>query len=611
MKKISVLPDNLINKIAAGEVVERPSSVVKELVENSLDAGSTRIKIEIEKGGGKLIKVADNGEGISREFLPVALKRHATSKLASLDELESIDSLGFRGEALPSIASVSIFEITSRPKDQISGFRLKIEGGKILEKSDAGSPEGTLIEVRELFFNTPARRKFLKSQITETRHAIDTINGLALAYPGCAFELRSDGRELFSYDAVSGYGERVRDVLGGSDFSNMLDFSEDGDRLNLFGFTVKPEFARKNRAQVYFIVNRRRITSPLLYSALMNAYGEFLPKGRYPLATIYLMVDPSSVDVNVSPTKSEVRFSDERSIYSMLMLTVKKCLSRDEVIPQGIAPAQPEIKQSDQKKTDDYKLRIKRATHEFFQSHKSRPQEEQIQQTISSKFDKTRIDEPKPQPAGQIETPSSQFESEAQTEPIKKVLGSDLIRIEQFADLFIVTFSGDQIAIIDQHAAHERILYEKALRSFERQRLDTQKLLLPVNFEMEPAMLAAAEQYFDMLAKLGFELERFGPRSLAIYGVPAVVARKNPESLVKDLLADLLEYESEAGDRFKIAAQRFACRSAIKAGDKLTQEMMRGLLKALFHCENPYICPHGRPTIIRMTVEELKTRFGR
>jgi DNA mismatch repair protein MutL len=611
LKQISVLPDNLINKIAAGEVVERPSSVVKELVENALDAGSTRIKIEIEKGGGKLIKVADNGEGIARDFLPVALKRHATSKLSSLDDLESIDSLGFRGEALPSIASVSLFEITSKTKEQMSGYRLKIEGGDLRESSETGSPDGTVIEVRELFFNTPARRKFLKSQVTETRHVIDTINGLALAYPQCGFELVSEGRKLFAYDSVESYGERVRDVLGGNDFGNMFDFSEESDHLNLFGFTVKPEFARKNRAQVYFIVNRRRITSPLLYSALMTAYGEFLPKGRYPQAVIYLFVEPSSLDVNVSPTKSEVRFSDERSIFGALMLSVKKCLTQDDVVPRGVSADSTEPGQPDISSGDDYRQRIKRAAEKFFDNHKYHSPKEQTSLGIPSGRRPASLEEIRPVSDRTEDRPAAQVGTEETVGPRGAILGPTPYRVEQFADLFIIAFSRDQIVIIDQHAAHERILYEEALKSFERQKMDSQKLLLPVNIEMEPGMIAGAEQYFELLSNLGFELERFGPRSLAVYGIPAVTSGKNPENLVKDIISDLLEYESESEDRFKLTAQRFACRAAIKAGDRLSDEMMRGLVRALYQAENPYICPHGRPTVIRMTVEELRSRFGR
>ncbi|HDS02040.1 MAG TPA: DNA mismatch repair endonuclease MutL, partial [candidate division Zixibacteria bacterium] len=358
MRQIAVLPEILINKIAAGEVVERPSSVVKELVENSLDAGATRIKVEIEKGGSKQIKVTDNGEGIAGDFLPVALQRHATSKLQSLEELDSISSLGFRGEALPSIASVSLFEITSKTKDQLSGFRIKVEGGRIVEQTDIGAPDGTMIEVRELFFNTPARRKFLKTQVTETRHIIDAINGLALAYPHCGFELVSDGRQLFDYNIAGDYKSRVKDVLGG-DFDKMVEFSDKGDRISLSGFTIKPEFALKNRAQIYFIVNGRRISSPLLYSALMRAYGEFLIKGRYPQAVIYIFMDPSALDINVSPTKSEVRFSDERSIYGALMSAVRKCITSHDVIPSGFGSVKPGFGVEEENESADYRERIR------------------------------------------------------------------------------------------------------------------------------------------------------------------------------------------------------------------------------------------------------------
>jgi DNA mismatch repair protein MutL len=620
LRQIAILPEILINKIAAGEVVERPSSVVKELVENSLDAGAKRIKVEIEKGGSKQIKVTDNGEGIAKDFLPIALQRHATSKLQSLEELDSISSLGFRGEALPSIASVSLFEITSKTKDQISGYKIKVEGGKIVEQSETGAPDGTVIEIRELFFNTPARRKFLKTQVTETRHIIDAINGLALAYPHCGFELVSDGRQLFDYNIAGDYKSRVKDVLGG-DFDKMVEFSDDADRINLSGFAIKPEFALKNRAQIYFIVNGRRISSPLLYSALMKAYGEFLIKGRYPQAVVYIFMDPSALDVNVSPTKSEVRFSDERSVYGALMSAVRKCLTGHDVIPSGFGPAKQAVAPDEKPESEDYRERIRAAAESFFSRSKTSYANEN-QRTFKMKTGPSpaSLENIRPVPERKAEETTENHsakpvnEAESSTGQVKKeesVFELTPYRVEQFAHMFIIAFSRDQITIIDQHAAHERILYERALKSFDRHKMASQKLLMPVNIEMEPGMLSGAEEYFELLNNLGFELERFGPRSLAIYAVPAVASGKNPETLVRDLLSDLMEYGNESEDRFKLAAQRFACHTAVRGGDKLSEEMMRGLVRELFKSENPYICPHGRPTIIRYTVEGLRSQFGR
>jgi DNA mismatch repair protein MutL len=619
LRTIAVLPEILINKIAAGEVVERPSSVVKELVENSLDAGATRVKVEIEKGGSKLIKITDNGEGIAKDFLPIALQRHATSKLQSLEELDSITSLGFRGEALPSIASVSLFEIISKTKEQLSGYKIRIEGGKIVEQLDTGAPDGTVIEVRELFFNTPARRKFLKTQVTETRHIIDALNGLALAYPHAGFELVSDGRQLFDYNIADDYRSRVRDVLGG-DFEKMVEFSEEGDRISLSGFTIKPEFALKNRAQIYFIVNGRRISSPLLYSALMKAYGEFLIKGRYPQAVIYIFMDPSALDINVSPTKSEVRFSDERAVFGALMSAVRKCLTSHDVIPSGFGSVRQTSREDQERESSDYRERIKAAAERFFTEGKAKPDINQRSFDIKTSPSPASLENIRPIPEKKTDRPQEKEVPEVETrqrienEAVKRgesVFELAPYRVEQFANLFIIAFSRDQITIIDQHAAHERILYERALKSFDRQKMSSQKMLMPVNIEMEPGMIAGAEEYFELLNNLGFELERFGPRSLAIYAVPAVATGKNPETLVRDLLSDLMEYGDESEDRFKLAAQRFACHTAVRGGDRLSEEMMRGLVRELFKAENPYICPHGRPTIIRYTVEGLRSQFGR
>ncbi|MBD3218177.1 MAG: DNA mismatch repair endonuclease MutL, partial [candidate division Zixibacteria bacterium] len=548
MRNIAVLPEILINKIAAGEVVERPSSVVKELVENSLDAGATRVKVEIEKGGSKLIKITDNGEGIAKDFLPIALQRHATSKLQSLEELDSITSLGFRGEALPSIASVSLFEITSKTKEQLSGYKIRIEGGKIVEESDTGAPDGTVIEVRELFFNTPARRKFLKTQVTETRHIIDALNGLALAYPHSGFELVSEGRQLFDYNIADDYKSRVRDVLGG-DFDKMVAFSEEGDRISLSGFTIKPEFALKNRAQIYFIVNGRRISSPLLYSALMKAYGEFLIKGRYPQAVIYIFMDPSALDINVSPTKSEVRFSDERAVFGALMSAARKCLTGHDVIPSGFGSARQTSSQGQEQESSDYRERIKAAAERFFTEGKAKPDINQRSFDIKTSPSPASLENIRPVPERKTDQPQEKEAPEVETgqrvETKAVKVGESVFelapyRVEQFANLFIIAFSRDQITIIDQHAAHERILYERALKSFDRQKMSSQKMLMPVNIEMEPGMISGAEEYFELLNNLGFELERFGPRSLAIYAVPAVATGKNPETLVRDLLSDLM-----------------------------------------------------------------------
>lgn len=609
MTEIIRLPETLVNKIAAGEVVERPASVVKELVENSLDAGATRVRIEIEEGGIKKIKVTDDGHGIGSDFLPLALTRHATSKLTSADQLDSIASLGFRGEALPSIASVSMFEITSKPRQQLAGYRLRIDGGKEVKRSEAGAPDGTTIEVRELFFNTPARRKFLKTQVTETRHVIDVINGLALAFPNSGFELVSEGRRILDLNRTESRAERVRDLLGTNDFERMIDFCEEAEELTLAGFTIRPEFARKNRAQLYFIVNDRRISSPLLYSALMKAYGEFLPHRRYPLAVIYLDLQPWLVDVNVSPTKSEVRFSDERTIFHALMSSVRKALTRDDVIPQMIPSGGMDSKSEKGASAENYRLKIRRATEKFF----------------SEKHDPADSGQPElkiERSTGSAQVKTDQHLRDWRNTKVERI-GNDVSVVEQpdrktlphrmiqFADLFIVAFTKDRLMVVDQHAAHERILYERALKSFEKQKMTSQKLLFPVNIELEPYLLSGAEEYFEILRDLGFELERFGPRSLAVYAVPAVVTGKNPESLVRDLIGDLLEYEKEAPDRFKLTAQMFACRAAIKAGDRLSEEMMAGLIEQLFKCENPYICPHGRPTVIRMSAEELRERFGR
>ena len=611
-RKIQVLPDNLINKIAAGEVVERPASVVKELLENSIDARAKFVTVEIEKGGVKLIKVTDDGVGMTPDEAKLALTRHATSKIETVDDLFSITTLGFRGEAMPSIASVSMFELVSRTEEFPDGIKIRVEGGNTKSARPHGCPTGTVIEVRELFFNMPARRKFLKTITTETRQVLQTITSLALAHPTLGFKLISDGRAIFDFNPVESLAHRVLDVYGENLFGRFLTFEEDAGQVRVTGFLSPPSDAKRHRMETRFFVNGRPISSRVMHAAVMAGFGELLPKGCYPQGVLFVDVAADIVDVNVSPTKSEVRFKDERSLYHVLYHTVSSAVTVPGVIPDVVG-------QEGDSAAQDYIKRTKSAVESFIRSHEQTS--EDSGQTSISLETEPKVDIPRPPPqtdrsyesrpgttdpslrsdSGQASTVSRQ----AAPSPVKPY------HLVGFSDLFVVAFSADAIFIIDQHAAHERILYEQALAAFDREQLVSQKLLFPVNIELDPGASHVAHAAMTDLNSLGFEIRPFGSRSVAVYAAPAVARDSNPEKLLRHMIDDMEGLDAGSEKIHKKLAQSFACRAAIKSGNRLTEEEMAALIADLFRCRNPYVCPHGRPTLIKLSKSELEKRFGR
>ncbi len=606
--RIKTLPDNLINKIAAGEVVERPASVVKELIENSIDAEATHVTVEIEKGGTKLVKITDDGIGMTSEEAELAVTRHATSKIASVDDLFAISTLGFRGEALPSIASVSMFTLTTRRRDSTEGVRIVIDGGNTKSSGPSGSPPGTVVDVKELFFNLPARRKFLKSLTTETRQVIQTVTSLSLAHPSIGFRLDADGRNIFDYSPATSTAQRVSDVYGENLSSRFLSFEKDAGPIKVIGFISKPDDARRHRMEARFFVNHRPVSSRLIHAAVMSAFGELLPKGCYPQGAVFIEIAPDLVDVNVSPSKSEVRFKDERSVYHVVYHTVSEAVSKSDVIPE--IPQNAEDTGS-----AEYIERARTAVESFIRSHEIKPENRaQSSLPLHTKPEiNTSIDPPLPSAnvTGQQHL-NHESGSMAQSHAVRQSVSPVRpYRLVGFSDLYIVALSAEAIFIIDQHAAHERILYEKALASFGRSQIVAQKLLFPVNVELDATLFQAAEATMEHFESLGFEIKPFGRNSVAIYAVPAVARNANPEKVFRNILDDVSGFESEGEDINKKMAQSFACRAAIKSGNRLTEDEMSGLVEDLFLCSNPYVCPHGRPTLIKLSKSELEKRFGR
>ncbi len=607
---IKILPEDLVDKIAAGEVVERPASVVKELVENSIDAGAKNITVEIKKGGIKLVRVTDDGAGMDEKNAFLAFERHATSKIATAEDLFQIGTLGFRGEALPSIASISLLDMLTRTSGELSGTRLKIEGGVIKEKKQMGAPVGTSIVVREIFYNVPARRKFLKTVMTETRHIIDLLTKFAIAYPDISFKLKSDERELFDFSPTSDLSQRIADIFGKVKAESMIEMKAADEDPAVTGFLGKPEIARSNRAELYLFVNRRPISSRSLYHAVQSGYEELLPKGKFPFAILFIQIDPAQIDVNVHPTKNEVRFADERGVHDLVYERIKESLSTPEIVA--------DLKTAEKREEPFPTDRSKKTVYPFHKE-KSYPQKARqagpyaVESRKAGERDSSQ-DSFFSEPQGTV-TPrptEEQVSTEKRRDGLKdKGVEPGLANYWQLADTYILSQTKGNLMVLDQHAAHERILYEEALRNLTERQAASQQVLFPTVSELTPGEFQILQEHEELIRKLGFEIKHFGGRTILVTAVPTLIRNKSGEVFLKEILTQLEEEEKVEKDRAKAVAKSFACHGAIKAGERLNSEEMQGLVRQLFAAHEPYSCPHGRPTIIKLSLEELNKKFGR
>jgi DNA mismatch repair protein MutL len=583
--EIRILPENVVNQIAAGEVVERAASVLKELVENALDAGATRIQIVLKGFGRELIQVVDDGCGMSRNNLLLAFERHATSKLSSPDDLFDIQTLGFRGEALPSIASVSVVEARSNTETGNSGLSLRLEGGNIVHQEPVAYPRGTSMSVHSLFYNTPARAKFLKSAATELSHLVRVFKQYALAYPGVAWTFtHGDGIE---YNLPSSTFQIRLDDLFGAGFSNKtlpLDFEAGGIRVT--GTVGKPELSKKSRGDQYLFLNRRPIQSPMIHSAVKAALRDQLEQSDWPFYVILLDVPPTEADVNVHPAKTEVRFSDERKIHAAVYHALRAALPA-QITHEPLGMSFP------------------RGEENAFLSFTPpasplRPVLEFRDHTVEVNPVDSVLGSPPMEPSEpiQVERPLA---TEARFRPM----------IFQVHEKYLISPIRSGIAIIDQHAAHERILYEKALRSFQERMFHSQQLLFPMLLELTPEEDALFQEVRADLVDLGFQIRDFGVRTYSVEAVPAGLKRVSETGMIHSMLEEYTEFRrANFAPRDALAAS-FACRAAVKAGDPLTQEEMTALVDELFATKFPLTCPHGRPTVIHMKLTELDRRFKR
>lgn len=608
ISKIRILPEQLCNKIAAGEVVERPASVLKELLENSLDAGAADIRIEIEKGGKGLIRVVDDGEGMGRDDLFLCLERHATSKIRTDDDLFSLRTLGFRGEALPSIASVSRLTVRSCTADAIEGWEIYAEGGTVRRAGAVGMPRGTRVEVRDLFFNTPARRKFLRKEETELGHAADIVTRLALARPGVQFRLCHEGRSLLEVPRQGDLRERVGTLLGRPLAKDLLSVDEGKGDLALKGLIARPEASRSSTSAMYTFINGRYIRDRVVQHAVLDGYRQLLEKGRFPVTVLFLEIDPAMVDVNVHPTKHEVRFREQGMVHDFIAAAVREVLRpagwiespRPErivpVIPLGASlPAAP----ADPGTGADHRGRVQEVLQSYALNH-SRPVDSLPLRPIS-----TPVASGGASSEGPFTLPSSQ--------PVEEGFFSSLRVIGQYRSSFILAQDGDDLLLIDQHAAHERIGFERLKEQLRSGRVERQALLFPLVLDLDFRTSASLRGHLEELDRLGFELDPFGGNAFALKTVPNLLIDADPERLLRDTAEELSSVgrsvlAEEYIDRILI---RMACHGMIRANRPLTVAEMAALLRDLDGVGFRGNCPHGRPVMKRLPLAEVERMFRR
>ena len=588
---IRLLPEEIAARIAAGEVVERPASVVKELMENSLDAGATRIEIETIDGGKKRIRVRDNGVGIPRDEVPLAFRRHATSKLETTEDLERITTLGFRGEALSSIASVSRVTCTTRHVEESMGTRIRLEGGEVIATRSVGIPPGTEILIEDLFYNVPARRKFLRTDRTERRHIDSFLTRYAIAYPDVAFQVHHDGREVLLTSGHSRPQEVLINVYGMELGANLLEIPAaltDGRVIRVRGFVGPPTVHRANRGYITIFVNGRWIENTMrLNYAVIQAYHTLLPVKRYPVAFVLIDLPNEDVDVNVHPTKAEVRFRDGDAVFRAVQRAVRATVIQESPAAAAFEEARPETDTTPDQAAETDTQRNRSRLRQI------QPREQQFRLPNQD----TTVTVTKP--AG-----STTQGQPGRALPPLRILG-------QAATMFIIAEGPDGLYLIDQHAAHERVLYEQMVSEEARGQIRTQTLLEPAMVSLPADAAAHLEELLPTIHQLGIEVEPFGPNTFRVRALPAHLTDVSPGDLLADI-ASSLEADSTVDDELEEALVRQICkRAAVKAGQVLAPEEMKQLIRDLEQTINPRTCPHGRPTIIQISTEALARQFGR
>jgi len=569
MSSVRILPEEVASQIAAGEVIERPSSVVRELIDNSIDAGADRIVINLENGGRRLVSVADNGSGMSRDDLLLCIERHATSKISTSEDLFSIRSLGFRGEAIPSVASVSRLHIKTRQKDDLSGHSLKINGGRLISIDETGSPPGTTVEVKDLFYNVPARRKFLRAAKTETDRIADVVSRISIPYNDIYFSLEQGGNPILNLPPADDELFRLFYLLGKDVAESMLKREEKGKSVSVKAYLAPPEFARKRGDRLFVYVNGRNVRDRLITKAIMDGFGSRLMKGRYPQAVLFLEIEPNLVDINVHPTKQEVRFSDSAMIFKRIASTVDSVLGSAFSRFEGLVDPWRESSFTGVKEDS-----LHRDAWEFAPSDQR----------------------------GMLDVGTG--ERDTRVMPQTRVIG-------QLANTYILCQMHDGLLMVDQHAAHERIIFEGLSKGFENSRIESQQMLVPFELELTLKEKQIAVERADELLRLGMELEHFGGNTFLLRSFPVILSKVDWGGFISELLVEMGKGELEDKKVFECVITIMACHGAIKAGDRLSEEEIYQLLVELEEMETPTNCPHGRPIFKHFTFYDLEKMFKR
>lgn len=613
-QRISILPETLTNKIAAGEVVERPASVIKELIENSLDAGATDIAVEIYAGGRKRISVTDNGHGMSREDALLSLERHATSKIKNDSDLEKILTLGFRGEALPSIASVSRFSLKTRELGSTEGTAISIEGGRVRDVKACGMATGTVITVEQLFFNLPARLKFMKSAETETGHVCDVVTRLAISRPDVAFSCTTDDREVLKLQR-SDLQRRLSQIVGKESAMHLYEVKRLDDYASITGFVSSPYLVRSGTQGIYTYINGRFIRDKVVQHAIMQAYRSVIDRGRYPLAALFFEVPPEEVDVNVHPTKHEVRFRRQSLVHDAIAGAIEEVLRKSPWLAENLAQASTSspIPAQAAPTAQAYRERIAAAAQASLSIPPRRTETEysSIQDLTRSETAITNIFPSFPPNVSAAE-PTTPFQPEEKQAESTGYFSS-LSIIGQFHSEYIICQSATELVIIDQHAASERVAYQLLKGQLKNGGVESQRLLFPETVELSFSEVALAEKFSSDLAAIGFELEPFGGTTMILSAAPRIVARKNPLLLIRDILADLDRFGTSAAfsDAVESVLARIACHSVVRGIHLLENRQIRELFIQMDKTDFAASCPHGRPVSHVVPMHEIQKYFKR
>jgi DNA mismatch repair protein MutL len=639
--RIQLLPDNIANQIAAGEVIQRPASAVKELLENAVDAGATEVKLIINDAGKSLIQVIDNGQGMSETDACMAFERHATSKIKNIDDLFHIRTMGFRGEALASIAAVSQVELRTRRAENEVGTCLEIENSAVVKQEPIAAPVGTTISMKNLFFNVPARRNFLKSNAAEMRHVVDEFIRVALAFPHIFFSLTSNGQQLFHLEGGS-LKQRIVQLLGNSYNAKLVAVKEDTDYLNIHGFVGKPETAKKTRGDQYFFVNNRFIKSAYLNHALQNAYQDMIPADSFPLYVLFIDLDPTQVDVNVHPTKQEIKFEDEKIVYAFVQAAVKHALAQFSITPTLDFGLDSSIQQLDSVQkpfTEDQQSATKsssifQAFTQANQAHKiegsglkhwidlGQPSETSNRQSADPEFvslGRKFLDFEGPTSLATHYSPAdsyqetitdSQLTIEAQSSGARFPL--DDTKPAQLFNTYILVPQAQGFLLVHQQSAHERVIYERLMAALQGKPVATQRSLFPASVELVPADAVLLTELLPDLQQMGYTIEPFGKTAFVIQGTPADVGTGNEKRVLEKILEQYKHFNSDLKlSKREMLLRTVAWQQAVKAGVSLTDREMKGLLEDLFACQQPNTTPSGRPTYMEFKKEQLEKMFGR